>query len=351
MLSSSVDIVIPVYNTPLKLLENCFQSIENQTYEYWRAIVIDDGSDVAVREWLDSWKGTHPKFDVRHVQNSGVSKARNIGIGIAESEYLTFCDADDELDSNFLKVMLKGLRDSNADIAICGTLEETKKGVITHQSNTPKIYVDSFDKVKQLNASMLVGSPYKDLTVVGSSLLGRVYAKVYKSRLLKNKKFLENLSLHEDDLYVYDVYSEVSSVVILNDLLYTMKYSGNSLTHSGNRTKSQIHEERFANELYARYLDVKDDVIRNALRVKLMWTMMYYYFNLAYDQEKNKKLKSMQDSKAFKFANQCCLNDYSPEFIGKKEKMCVKLFKIKPTKLRELVLAVILKVYEIVRAS
>lgn len=57
MLSSSVDIVIPVYNTPLKLLENCFQSIENQTYEYWRAIVIDDGSDVAVREWLDSWKG------------------------------------------------------------------------------------------------------------------------------------------------------------------------------------------------------------------------------------------------------------------------------------------------------
>ena len=39
-----IDVVIPVYNTPLPALEQAVRSVICQTLTRWRAIVVDDGS-------------------------------------------------------------------------------------------------------------------------------------------------------------------------------------------------------------------------------------------------------------------------------------------------------------------
>ena len=45
-----IDIVVPVYNTPIEDLERCFYSILTQTYKDYKVYIIDDGSNIETKE-------------------------------------------------------------------------------------------------------------------------------------------------------------------------------------------------------------------------------------------------------------------------------------------------------------
>ena len=50
-----IDIIIPVYNTPLNDLERCLNSILNQTFKNYKVFIIDDGSNNETKEFLDNY--------------------------------------------------------------------------------------------------------------------------------------------------------------------------------------------------------------------------------------------------------------------------------------------------------
>ena len=97
-----IDIIIPVYNTPYADLERCLKSVENQTYKDYKVYIIDDGSKESTKKQLDSYIAGKTNFTVKHIANAGVSNARNLGIEVSNSKYLTFLDADDTIEENFL---------------------------------------------------------------------------------------------------------------------------------------------------------------------------------------------------------------------------------------------------------
>lgn len=92
---NSITVVIPNYNNA-PYLEDCIKSIENQSYPVQEIIVVDDCStdnSIAVLEKLQE------RYDniVIHKQerNRGVSCARNTGLSLVKTDYVTFVDADD----------------------------------------------------------------------------------------------------------------------------------------------------------------------------------------------------------------------------------------------------------------
>ena len=97
-----IDIIIPVYNTPKLDLDRCLNSIINQTYNNYKVYIIDDGSNDNIKNYLDDFVKDKDNFIVKHINNNGVSNARNIGIEISNSKYITFIDADDTIENNFL---------------------------------------------------------------------------------------------------------------------------------------------------------------------------------------------------------------------------------------------------------
>lgn len=50
-----IDVIVTVYNTPLDLMKKCFTSIEKQTYQDWRAIIVDDGSNEETKNFIDDY--------------------------------------------------------------------------------------------------------------------------------------------------------------------------------------------------------------------------------------------------------------------------------------------------------
>ena len=93
-----IDIIIPVYNTPLDDLERCLNSILNQSFKDYNVYIIDDGSNDYAKEYLDNYIKDKQNFVVKHITNGGVSNARNTGIDLSSSKYIAFVDSDDTLE-------------------------------------------------------------------------------------------------------------------------------------------------------------------------------------------------------------------------------------------------------------
>lgn len=93
-----ISIVIPVYNR-IGFIGETLKSVMEQTYAYWEAIVVDDGSTDGSREFVKSLASSEPRirFFDRDRLPKGAPVCRNIGIERSSGEYLIFLDSDDIL--------------------------------------------------------------------------------------------------------------------------------------------------------------------------------------------------------------------------------------------------------------
>lgn len=85
-----VSTIMPVYN-PGPHLADTLNSLINQTWTDWEAVVVDDGSTEDLR-WVSD---LDPRVRFLRQDNQGVSAARNSGIRAARGTLLAFLDQDD----------------------------------------------------------------------------------------------------------------------------------------------------------------------------------------------------------------------------------------------------------------
>ena len=114
-----ISVVVPVYNVE-KYIDKCINSIINQTYKNLEIILVDDGSPDNCGKICDEYAKKDNRIKVTHKENGGVSSARNIGIKNATGDWLTFVDADDWIENNFVEQLLKIGNQENAEIVLCG---------------------------------------------------------------------------------------------------------------------------------------------------------------------------------------------------------------------------------------
>lgn len=101
-----ISIIVPIYNAE-RYLSQCIESIANQTYQNLQIILVDDGSTDHSREIMGQYATEDNRIVCIHQANGGVSSARNAGLDVASGKYLTFCDADDWLESNYVEKLLE----------------------------------------------------------------------------------------------------------------------------------------------------------------------------------------------------------------------------------------------------
>ena len=102
-MNTSVDlsIIIPVYNGAL-LLNRCLDSVFNQNTKYsYEVIFVDDGSTDNSVELIKARK--EPNIILYQQQNAGPAVARNRGMEIAQSRYITFIDVDDFWEQGYIQ--------------------------------------------------------------------------------------------------------------------------------------------------------------------------------------------------------------------------------------------------------
>ena len=96
-----ISVIVPCYNQA-QYLDECLQSVLDQTYQNWECIIVNDGSPDHTEEIAKRWLEKDNRFRYIYKDNGGLSSARNAGIREAKGEYLFFLDSDDSLNGNLV---------------------------------------------------------------------------------------------------------------------------------------------------------------------------------------------------------------------------------------------------------
>ncbi len=98
-----ISIIVPCYNQA-QYLDDCLQSVLDQTFQNWECIIVNDGSPDNTEEIAEKWVQKDGRFLYFKRENGGVSAARNFGIEKAKAEWILPLDGDDKIAEKYLEL-------------------------------------------------------------------------------------------------------------------------------------------------------------------------------------------------------------------------------------------------------
>ena len=101
-----ISVIVPVYNVE-KYLEECLDSIQNQTYSDIEVILVNDGSLDNSKDICEKYCKEDNRFKLINQDNQGQSVARNHGVAASTGEFIAFVDSDDIIRQDYLEVLIR----------------------------------------------------------------------------------------------------------------------------------------------------------------------------------------------------------------------------------------------------
>lgn len=207
-----VSIIMATYNREHFILET-ISSIQNQTYQDWECLIIDDGGSDNTLEIITPILNKDSRF--KYLKRSdnykkGLPGCRNFGIDLAKGDYIIFFDDDDIVHPDNLKINLQVIQDQNVDFC------HYQKKSFEHQkpiiNNTPITIVTSLNR--------------EDIKKVVTQEIGLASCTVmWKKKCFDTIRFNEKLLYAEEwECYTRIISENFKGIIISNVLYYNRKH-------------------------------------------------------------------------------------------------------------------------------
>jgi len=171
-----ISIVLPFYNAG-KYLAACLDSLLSQSYENFEIIAVDDGSTDDSGDILKKYCEADKRISYHHIPHGNVSIARNFAIGKISGEYVTFLDADDWCEKDYLIELMSSMEESGSDLSACGCREISGKKVVER-------YLEDFEPSlldKDGSAENLM------VFLSEKNVMSACWCKLYKTKIIREK--------------------------------------------------------------------------------------------------------------------------------------------------------------------
>ena len=180
-----ISVIIPVYNKENTLLR-CLDSLNNQTFNRFEVIIVDDGSIDSSLQLCVDYSKNRPFFKIYHQDNGGVSSARQLGLDKSSGRYVIHVDPDDWVEPTMLSEMYNATDNERIDVVISDFMMERE---YTSQYISQKINnCDSLNILQLLADGKLHGS-------CCNKLVKRSLFSIYNIRFQKNVNRWEDLEI------------------------------------------------------------------------------------------------------------------------------------------------------------
>lgn len=271
-----ISVIVPVYNVE-NYLNECVESIINQTYSNLEIILIDDGSTDNSGAICDSFNANDSRVVVVHKNNNGQGAARNDGINIAKGQYIAFVDSDDYIERDMIMKLYSTMKSANSDISVCGicAVSEGTKSYNLLKSDSEYITFTRDEAIPML------------LDDIGFTC--SVWNKLFKREVIGDYR-LEEGKIYEDIVPMYNWFKNANTISYVPEPLYNYRFRKDSTTKS-------------------EFLEYNDDLLKsiNCFRQKFMadypeqiarimpgyisYGIHYVSKNLAFKSQVNKQAK------------------------------------------------------------
>lgn len=271
-----LSVIVPVYNGE-KYIEDCLNSIMNQTYKDLQIIVVNDGSTDDTRFILSDISKKDSRIQVIEKENGGVSSARNVGLEYASKDCITFVDDDDTVDLDMYEFLMNYINEGY-DIAHCG-YKKISKEKVKLVNGTGKIII-------QNNMEAL------ECLIYGRLFVGSLCNKVYKRSLFKDIKLDETLKINEDVLMNYQVFKNSKKTIFIDEAKYNYFERDESSCKNTNSIKKSEDCLKVAKIIRD---DCKDNSLKTIALNKYIGNLIGLYKSYYYDENDYKnKLKTIR---------------------------------------------------------
>lgn len=122
-----ISIIVPVYNI-MEYLPRCVHSLTAQTYGSLEILLVDDGSTDGTARLCDRLAAEDYRIRVYHKKNGGTSSARNVGLQLAQGEYIGFVDSDDYIEPEMYELLMGAIERYQVKAAQIGRDEIDEQG-------------------------------------------------------------------------------------------------------------------------------------------------------------------------------------------------------------------------------
>lgn len=218
-----ISIIIPIYNCE-EYLEQCLESIANQTYSNIEIILIDDGSTDHSNAICKDFISRDERFFLIEQSNGGVSAARNEGLRIAKGDFIGFVDGDDYIHPDMYQRLLDACREFDVEIACCDIFYFPEIDWNRNKKNKQTTIVMNKDEAVQMSFG-------------GKQFEGFIVNKLYKKECLRgsgnNKiEFCTDIAITEDRLFFFQALANLKKVVYIPIPLYFYRRNLKSATNA-----------------------------------------------------------------------------------------------------------------------
>lgn len=246
-----VSIILPVYNVEL-YLEECLDSVLQQTYSNYELIAVNDGSKDRSRDILIAYeKKFLEKLIVIDQENKGLSAARNTGLEHANGTYIYFLDSDDWILPDTLSSCISSLRKNDADLvvfnakAFCDGMPEEHLKKLDYTRNLPSHTYKSGIKL------------FEDSRSVGTYIV-QSCCYMYRKDVNRSLRFIEGI-LHEDHFFTTALFLGSNKIEVLQERFFQRRIRQNSITTSSATMKHAEGYYKTAEALHERLLPISKE--------------------------------------------------------------------------------------------
>lgn len=243
-MNDKVSIIIPVYNCE-RYLNQCLNSVLNQTYKNIEVIIVNDGSTDNGLDIINKFIKKNTKWKLINQKNKGLSTSRNNGFEASTGNYAFFLDSDDEIPNNAIDKLMKSAKENKSDIVIGNMINYNSKG--KYQNYTSK-YIKSNNQID-----------YKKFPKLFSFI--HAAGKLYKRDIIKNVKFIENVK-HEDNYFNLTLYLKNVKISMITDDVYYHR-----IRENGDKSITQSLDINSYKDLIINYDKVIEESIYSSLFV------------------------------------------------------------------------------------
>lgn len=221
---NKISVILPVYNVE-KYIRKCLDSIINQTFKDFEAILVNDGSTDDSQKIIDEYVQNYPDvFRAFSEDNKGVSEARNFGFKKATGDFVVFVDPDDILSKYFLEELYQNAIKNKCDVSICSyKFVKSQDEELKYKKERSVIY----DKRSFLNHFLV-----RDISFVVVSML------IKRDLILENNIYFDKrIRFSEDLMYMWDIILHSKKIIYTDNRLYGYYLRSNSTMTSSSKEK------------------------------------------------------------------------------------------------------------------
>lgn len=205
-----VSIIIPIYKVE-QYIEKCLNSVLEQSYDGVKieCILVDDCSPdksmEIVHAIVGNYQGNISFVFLKHLENKGLSAARNTGLNAASGEYVMFVDSDDWLPNDSLRLLIKCLKNYPDADFVAGIFFNRRENRPQQVSVVQPTVFDGYSLRKGfLN--------YQDVSCTA-------WNKLLRKDIIRFHFFPEGI-IYEDNVWAYKLFKDIKKAIVIPEVTY-----------------------------------------------------------------------------------------------------------------------------------